>query len=179
VDREKQNVRRLLANKTEIEEEIENLQTETQRARHKLEKAMSAAENSNKAVEAARDEARKAQRSLDKELKEISSWNDKIERSSSDRHALYRRCRLEDINLPLLSGSLRNVPIEEVSLPKCLKLVLTLRPRRSRWISTRTLYDQHGTTTLESSSTFRYSRTRTRRTTAKRSDRSLRLRSPR
>jgi structural maintenance of chromosome 1 len=56
------------------------------------------------------------QRELDKALKQIASWNDEIEKSSSDRHAIYRRCRLEEIQIPLVSGSLDKVPIVEVRL---------------------------------------------------------------
>jgi structural maintenance of chromosome 1 len=56
------------------------------------------------------------QRELDKVLKQIAGWNDEIEKSSSDRHAIYRRCRLEEIDIPLVSGSLDKVPLVEVSL---------------------------------------------------------------
>lgn len=64
-------------------------------------------------MEASRDAQRKAQRRLDRALKEISGWNDEIERSDSDRRVIYRKCRLEDIDLPLVSGSLSKVPIDE------------------------------------------------------------------
>lgn len=40
--------------------------------------------------------------------------NDEIEKLASERSAIYRKCRLEEIKLPLLSGSLKNVPMEEV-----------------------------------------------------------------
>ena len=63
-----------------------------------------------------RDAARKTQRTLDKALKEIAGWNDEIEKSASDRHAIYRRCRLEEIDLPLVKGKLSRVPIEEERL---------------------------------------------------------------
>jgi structural maintenance of chromosome 1 len=33
-----------------------------------------------------------------------------------ERTSLYRKCRLEEVNLPLTSGNLRNVPMEEVRL---------------------------------------------------------------
>jgi hypothetical protein len=41
--------------------------------------------------------------------------NDEIRRQSSERFSIYRRCKVEDIELPLESGSLKNVPLEEVS----------------------------------------------------------------
>jgi len=46
----------------------------------------------------------------------IHLQNDQIEALSMERMSLYRKCRLEEINLPLKSGSLRNVPMEEVRL---------------------------------------------------------------
>ena len=42
--------------------------------------------------------------------------NDQIEALSMERTGLYRKCRLEEIDLPLKSGNLRNVPMEEVRL---------------------------------------------------------------
>ncbi|KAH9061732.1 cohesin complex subunit psm1 [Lactarius deliciosus] len=45
--------------------------------------------------------------------KEITSRNDEIERLGLERSGLYRKCRLEEIKLPLVSGNLKNVPMEE------------------------------------------------------------------
>ena len=42
--------------------------------------------------------------------------NDQIEALSMERTSLYRKCRLEEIDLPLKRGNLRNVPMEEVRL---------------------------------------------------------------
>ena len=41
--------------------------------------------------------------------------NDEIEKLASERSSIYRKCRLEEINLPLIAGNLKDVPIEEVS----------------------------------------------------------------
>lgn len=103
--------------KREIEEELEALQAEVDRQRQKLEDVSKALEEADEVVDSLRDSARKTQRTLDKALKEIASWNDEIEMSASDRHAIYRRCRLEEIELPLVKGSLDKVPIEDVSGP--------------------------------------------------------------
>ncbi|CDZ96284.1 cohesin complex subunit psm1 [Phaffia rhodozyma] len=56
--------------------------------------------------------ASKATKTLDKAIKEIGTWNDVIERLGSERASIYRRAKFEDIDLPLESGSLNNVPIE-------------------------------------------------------------------
>ncbi|GAA6063667.1 hypothetical protein JCM10212_001666 [Sporobolomyces blumeae] len=60
---------------------------------------------------------RKATKALDKALKEIAACNDEIERLSSERFALYRQCKMEEIDLPLLKGSLDQIPIEEAAAP--------------------------------------------------------------
>lgn len=53
--------------------------------------------------------------------------NDDIEKSASERFAIYRRCKLEEIRLPLVSGSVDDVPLEEVcpSLAQMMKAWLT------------------------------------------------------
>ncbi|ORY27190.1 hypothetical protein BCR39DRAFT_538898 [Naematelia encephala] len=113
ISKEEHNAESLQITREKLEEELETLQSEIERQRRKLEDAKSKLEEVNQAVDQARDAARRTQRSLDKALKEIASCNDEIERSSSDRYAIYRRCRLEEIDLPLLSGSLDAIPIEE------------------------------------------------------------------
>lgn len=46
-----------------------------------------------------------------------TAQNDEIERLSSERFTLYRRCKLEEIDLPLTKGRLDDIPMEEVSRP--------------------------------------------------------------
>jgi len=55
----------------------------------------------------------KASKVLDQALKEIAACNDEIEKLALERSALYRKCRLEEIQLPLLEGDLKHVPMEE------------------------------------------------------------------
>ena len=102
------------AAKADIEAELGTLQDAIQRQRDKLDKAKAAYEETARAVEGAREAARKAQRALDKALKEIAVWNDEIEKSGSSRTAIYRKCRMDEIDLPLEEGDLSSVPIEEV-----------------------------------------------------------------
>lgn len=52
----------------------------------------------------------------DKSLPSTSAQNDEIERTSSERFTLYRRCKLEEIELPLTKGRLEDIPMEEVRL---------------------------------------------------------------
>lgn len=116
MDKEKRSGKDRNKRKEQIEREIEGLQAEIEKAEAKLEKAKEAAQAVSEDVEAARNAAKRAQRDLDTALKEIASWNDEIERSASDRHAIYRRCRLEDIDLPLNRGDLNKVPIDDSAM---------------------------------------------------------------
>ena len=40
--------------------------------------------------------------------------NDEIEKLGLERSSIYRKCRLDEIRLPLVAGNLKNVPMEEV-----------------------------------------------------------------
>lgn len=115
VERAKKEIKGLQKKRAGMKSELEELQAEIDRQKAKLEEATAKLEAAHGKVEEARDASRRTQRSLDKALKEIASWNDEIERGASDRFAIYRRCRLEEIELPLVKGSLSKVPIEEVS----------------------------------------------------------------
>ena len=131
-EKEEANVETLRASKQVIEQQLEQLQGDIDRQRRKLAEATWASDEATKTLEGHRDAARKSQKKLDKALKEIAGWNDEIEKSASDRHAIYRRCRLEEIDLPLVSGRLDRVPIEEVSLEA--KILLTCRNNMTwRW----------------------------------------------
>lgn len=113
VERATTQLESLETDKTAIEEELESLDADIERQREKLIEAQTTLDEATEAVENCKSAHRKSQRSLDKALKEIAGWNDEIEKVASDRHAIYRRCRLEEIELPLLRGTLDKVPIEE------------------------------------------------------------------
>lgn len=59
--------------------------------------------------------ASKAAKKFDEVIKEIAALNDEIEKLASERFAIYKKCKLEDIDLPLKKGKLDKVPLEEVS----------------------------------------------------------------
>lgn len=116
------------------------LQNEIDRQQKRLEATQKEYDDYVAHVDNSREETRKAQRALDKALKEIASWNDEIVKAASSRHAVYRRCRLEEIDLPLISGRLDKVPIEEViSLLSSRLISRILTPWKltttRRWVS--------------------------------------------
>ena len=49
--------------------------------------------------------------SMDNHAKEIAVHETEIERAATERYTLLRRCKLEEIDIPLASGSLDSVPI--------------------------------------------------------------------
>jgi structural maintenance of chromosome 1 len=135
---EKKNIASRQEQKAELEQEVQDLTKSLEKLRKKLQDAQAIQDEASDNVERARDSARKMQRELDKVLKQIAGWNDEIEKSSSDRHAIYRRCRLEEIDIPLVSGSLDKVPLVEVRssfTPDGKKVELIGRPKTTtRWM---------------------------------------------
>ncbi|KAM0787898.1 hypothetical protein ACM66B_003947 [Microbotryomycetes sp. NB124-2] len=71
----------------------------------------------NAALDKLRASGSKTAKALDSALKEIAHCNDEIERLGAERYTVYRRCKLEEIDLPLLQGSLERVPIDEAMPP--------------------------------------------------------------
>ncbi|KAK4703834.1 structural maintenance of chromosome 1, partial [Phenoliferia sp. Uapishka_3] len=71
----------------------------------------------NDALELVRKQASKSGKVLDKALKEVASCNDAIEKLAADRFQVYRRCKLDEIALPLEEGSLNDVPMEDALPP--------------------------------------------------------------
>jgi structural maintenance of chromosome 1 len=112
---EKANISTRQEQKAELEEELQELLKVIEKLRKKLNDAIAVLDNASDKVEEARSAARKMQRELDRAMKQIAGWNDEIEKSASDRHAIYRKCRMEEIEIPLVSGSLDKVPLVEVS----------------------------------------------------------------
>lgn len=108
-----------------------------------------------------------------------SEQNDTIERLGAERASIYRRCKIEDLELPLEDGSLENVPLEVLDvchssfslLPDCAtdpRLVyFSHRPRTLKpwtWTRTRTVHSNRSSlATTGSWSTSPIWRMRTRR----------------
>ncbi|KIR26910.1 cohesin complex subunit psm1 [Cryptococcus deuterogattii LA55] len=109
----KNSVNELRSQREEIQGELESLRAEIDRQRGKLNDANDVRDEVVRRVDEMRERSRKAQKTLDRAIKEIATWNDEISKYASDRHAIYRRCRLEEIDLPLIKGRLDKVPIEE------------------------------------------------------------------
>ncbi|KAG6329522.1 hypothetical protein ID866_9567, partial [Astraeus odoratus] len=99
--------------KRRIQLQIDEARDALARLREGLNELNNSQEEKTKAVEQARKTHGRAAKVLDQALKEIGLKNDDIEKLALERSALYRKCRLEDIKLPLLRGNLKSVPMEE------------------------------------------------------------------
>lgn len=110
-----ENVKTRQSGKAELEQEVQALEKRLETLKQKLDEANTKFEEVRSKLDEVREAARRTQRDLDRSLKEIAAWNDEIEKSASDRHAIFRKCRLEEIDLPLAKGSLDKVPLLEVS----------------------------------------------------------------
>ncbi|KAF8996172.1 condensin complex subunit SMC1 [Cyathus striatus] len=84
---------------TELKEGLSELQEELEERNHEVEKV--------------KRTASKGAKVLDQAMKEIATWNDEIAKQASERSSVYRKCRLDEIPLPLKAGNLKHVPMEE------------------------------------------------------------------
>ncbi|KAG8819272.1 Structural maintenance of chromosomes protein 1 [Serendipita sp. 399] len=106
-------LRSLQAEKDGINSELESLKTVLNTAQEEMKALNDVLEERSKALEAAKKMAVKASKDNDKAVKEIASLNDEIEKLGMERSRIYRKCRLEEVDLPLLEGSLSDIPMDE------------------------------------------------------------------
>ncbi|KAH9170044.1 cohesin complex subunit psm1 [Lactarius sanguifluus] len=113
VTAEEESLVNLEGKKTETEEELLTMQEGIGELEEEMSRFKGSLDEKSKVVDDAKRVASKAAKALEQAEKEITSRNDEIERLGLERSGLYRKCRLEEIKLPLVSGNLKNVPMEE------------------------------------------------------------------
>ncbi|KAE9404591.1 condensin complex subunit SMC1 [Gymnopus androsaceus JB14] len=113
VETEEVTLASLRERKQTVEQELADLEEGISAHKEELGELQEVLDEKTKVVEQAKRTASKSSKGLDQALKEISTRNDEIEKLAMERSATYRKCRLEEIKLPLLEGNLRNVPMEE------------------------------------------------------------------
>ncbi|KAG8997801.1 Structural maintenance of chromosomes protein 1 [Tulasnella sp. JGI-2019a] len=111
--KERKALKQLETAKQAIQDEIDEAEAEIRSLREDMEASNAALEEKTKALDEVKRISGKVAKALDKVLKDIASMNDGIEKCASERFAVYRKCKLEEIHLPLLQGSLDKVPMEE------------------------------------------------------------------
>nr|WJN25071.1 condensin complex subunit [Tranzscheliella williamsii] len=111
--REEQKLQSWQNQKRGKQDELDGMLAEISEMQERLSELKAENEEKKAALEERRSELQKAGRLVDSLSKEVAARNDEIERLGSERASIYRRCRLEEIELPLLKGSLAKVGLEE------------------------------------------------------------------
>ncbi|KAF4618816.1 hypothetical protein D9613_009734 [Agrocybe pediades] len=113
INTERANLAKLEEQKVAAEEDIASQESIVSTLKEELVGLQENLGEKSKVVDQVKKGALKASKLLDQALKEIAAHNDEIEKYALERSAIYRKCRLDEIQLPLLEGNLKNVPMEE------------------------------------------------------------------
>lgn len=101
------------AEKEQIEEAMSNDQDNLAALQEQLEEYKAELTKRTEKVNAAKAEVQKRSKDIESRQKAISALETEVQKNSAGKFALLRRCRLEQINIPLVSGSLDNLPNED------------------------------------------------------------------
>ncbi|KZV80769.1 condensin complex subunit SMC1 [Exidia glandulosa HHB12029] len=96
-----------------LRQELDGMRETIEKMQKELEKFNEGVEEQRKELEDLKKTAAKSAKALDKVLKDIATKNDEIEQAAIERSGIYRKCKMEKIELPLLKGKMTNVPMEE------------------------------------------------------------------
>ncbi|KAJ9142768.1 Structural maintenance of chromosomes protein [Pleurostoma richardsiae] len=99
--------------KESIEEELGEEQDELAALVDSLEELKTEHAKRAEKVAEAKQEVQKRSRDIEARLKDISALEAEVQRTSASKFALLRRCKLEQIPIPLAAGSLDNLPSED------------------------------------------------------------------
>jgi len=102
--------------KSDIEKALGADQDELNALQDTLEELRAEHAEKAKKVAEAKQELQKRNKDIDGRLKEISTLEATVQKNSVGKLALLRRCKLEQIQIPLNAGSLDNIPNEDVLL---------------------------------------------------------------
>ncbi|KAJ3285102.1 Structural maintenance of chromosomes protein 1 [Rhizoclosmatium sp. JEL0117] len=98
----------------EHRQEIDRLNKKLETLRATLEGTNARFEEKRKEVDNAKKAVAALQKSMEDYLKKINTKQSQVERMNAERIAIFRRSKLEEIDLPLLRGSLNDVSLEEM-----------------------------------------------------------------
>ncbi|KAJ3029322.1 UNVERIFIED_CONTAM: Structural maintenance of chromosomes protein 1 [Siphonaria sp. JEL0065] len=95
-------------------QEIERLTKKLEAVKTSLEATTKKFDEKRKEVEAAKKSVTALQKNMEGYLKVIHTKQSQVERINAERLSIFRKCKLEEIDLPLLRGSLKNISLEEM-----------------------------------------------------------------
>ncbi|KAI2608490.1 RecF/RecN/SMC protein [Hypoxylon fragiforme] len=101
------------AEKEKIEEAMANDQDTLAGLQEQLDEYKAELAKRSEKVNAAKGEVQKRSKDIESRQKAISALEAEVQKNSAGKFALLRRCRLEQVNIPLAAGSLDNLPNED------------------------------------------------------------------
>ncbi|KAF9583357.1 Structural maintenance of chromosomes protein 1 [Lunasporangiospora selenospora] len=100
----------------EIQENQVAVQKEIAALKHELEAAQDMTRVQSEQTESIKKQVAVWNKQLDGLVKDIGSKESLVEKFDAERSSIFRRCKLEQIDLPMEKGSLDDVPMEDVEL---------------------------------------------------------------
>ncbi|RYO90241.1 hypothetical protein DL764_008478 [Monosporascus ibericus] len=113
LDRLTEDIESYQAEKKEIESAISEEQETLNKLHDQLDKFKEKLSKCNERVAEAKTEVQKRSKDIDNRQKAISALETELEKTSASKFALLRRCRLEQVSIPLEEGSLDDLPNED------------------------------------------------------------------
>ncbi|KAL1954619.1 hypothetical protein VTO42DRAFT_860 [Malbranchea cinnamomea] len=115
-ERDRRMVEELKAERETIQDRLDHLNAELDLLKETLEEQKQRYAESGEQLAEQRRQLQKRSKNVEIELKNISAIESEIQRTSSDRYTLLRRCKLEGIDIPLKpeSAPLDQLPIDEL-----------------------------------------------------------------
>ncbi|KAI1079271.1 RecF/RecN/SMC protein [Whalleya microplaca] len=101
------------AEKKAIEEALQNDQDSLAALQEQVDEYKDVLAQRTEKVNEAKAEVQKRSKDIEARQKAISALETEVQKNSAAKFALLRRCRLEQINIPLKTGSLDNLPNED------------------------------------------------------------------
>ncbi|KIO31393.1 hypothetical protein M407DRAFT_14099 [Tulasnella calospora MUT 4182] len=96
-----------------IQDELDAAEAEINQLREDMAGVQEEFDEKTRALDEVKKIVARTAKTLEKSMKDITLMNDEIEKAASERFSIYRKCKLEEIALPVIRGSLNKVPMEE------------------------------------------------------------------
>ncbi|KXL43517.1 hypothetical protein M433DRAFT_5544 [Acidomyces richmondensis BFW] len=118
IQRDEQSISQLEQERESIGNELDVLHAELEQLNEHAESLRKKYNECGEKVSDARREVQKRSKAVDKILKEIATLQSEIQRASTNRYGLLRRCKVENIDIPLENGSRKvgTLPLEDAIL---------------------------------------------------------------
>ncbi|PNY29735.1 Structural maintenance of chromosomes protein 1 [Tolypocladium capitatum] len=113
VRRLKQDIKSYTKEKSDIEEAMRQERDELEGLRETVEELKADLLDKNQKVSEARADVQRRSKDIDARQRDINALETTVQKNSAGKSGLLRRCRLEQIQIPLAEGTLDNLPNED------------------------------------------------------------------